>query len=169
MRRLEMLLIESVKPSSGGNKSIVSVFCVILLLTVGVVMIGVISCAKPVPAYNEVNFSLPPNGIHRINIYCEQGQLIEYSWKADNFIASWYITPGGIPKLAGGHDESIIPPVNGNGVNEEASGFARREGDSRTIELKGDYNGPGYYTLCFYNSERNPSVSVTFRYRVRQE
>ena len=58
----------------------------------------------------QTSFNLPVNGICRITIYSEIGNIINYSWKADDALAAWYLTPGGVPLIVG-IDGQISPAV----------------------------------------------------------
>jgi len=128
------------------------------------------------PPYTETQFSLTPGEVYRLNIFAEDNDAIEGSWKAkeDDAIYVWYTTPSGIPMLPGivkwgwlmGGEWPITPP------NEEYHGFPTFSavwGYTFEIRIEGKYRGTGYYTFSFMPlSDDKGSVPVIFRYRVNE-
>ena len=135
--------------------------------------------------WTEIQISLTPGEVYRLNIFAEDNDAIEGSWKAkeDDAIYVWYTTPSGIPMLPGivkwgmlvGGETQITPP------HSTSSGLILHEAYHRfptfpavwgytfEIRITGKYRGTGYYTFSFMPlSDDKGSVPVIFRYRVNE-
>jgi hypothetical protein len=115
----------------------------------------------------QTSFTLTVNGICRITVYAEIGNIINYSWKADDALAAWYLTPGGVPLIVG-IDGQISPAVyDDNMISGYDWSYSYINGNTSKIVVTPYTNGPGYYTFCFYNGYEGAStINVLFSYRV---
>jgi hypothetical protein len=121
--------------------------------------------------WTDIQASLKPEEIYRINVFAEISDIIEYSWKADQAIQFWYTTSIGV-SMAPRNDRpmSLIPsdnpyyePPHGSSQGGPQWAF----GDEYSIKIEGGYYGTGYYTFKFMplGSAIKP-VPLFFRYRV---
>lgn len=118
--------------------------------------------------WTEIQTSLKPGEIYRVNVFAEINDIIEYSWKADyNFygVYFWYTTPRGLAMV---YDTPITSPPEPYRLGQDISAFLG-VGDTFSIAIDGRYRDTGYYTFCFVPraySVTEPAVGITFRYRV---
>jgi hypothetical protein len=115
----------------------------------------------------QTSFTLPVNGICRITVYSEIGNIINYSWKADDALAAWYLTPGGVATINGIEGEITPAVYDDNMISGYDWSYSYTDGNTSRIVVTPYTNGPGYYTFCFYNGYEGAStINVLFSYRV---
>jgi hypothetical protein len=120
--------------------------------------------------YTEIQISLKPGEIYRVNVFAEIHDVIEYSWKAEELIQFWYTTSMGTPmKPRNDWPMSFVP--SDNPYYEPSFGVPGGPqlayGDEYSIKIEGNYYGTGYYTFKFmpFGTAIKP-VPLFFRYRV---
>lgn len=121
--------------------------------------------------YVDIQVTLKPMEIYRVNVFVNVTDVIDYSWKTDEAIQFWYSTSIGF-SMAPGNDSpmSLIPsdnPYYQPPVDSSNGGPLWAYGAQYTLSITGKYAGTGYYTFKFMPlSNAIKPVPLFFRYRV---
>lgn len=134
------------------------------------------------PPYTEMQFSVTYPEIYRINVFAEEGAIVDGQWKSDEMVWTWYTSPNGCAYSLsaksefGGRLISIMQPAGDIRMptyDQDGRRVAIYSciGDTLSyIETRSPHGSTGYYTLCFMPVSylgKEITANIIVRYRVR--
>ena len=120
------------------------------------------------PNYTEVEITLVPGEVQRLNVFAENNDIIDYSWKSDYGASFWFTTPKGIA-MTNWESTPIDPQPNiSPDPNRGVDSVWGTYGLTDSVIIEGKYCAPGYYTFCFFVPNYMRASQILFRYRVEK-
>lgn len=127
------------------------------------------------PDYTELQITLVPGQVQRLNVFAENNDIIDYSWKSDYAPYFWFTTPKGLAMSSWDSLPCDPQPYVPQDPNKwVAGGIWWVTGLTDSIKVEGKYCSTGYYSFCFFVTPdwyeawvKTPSP-ILFRYRVEK-